>query len=268
MTTWLQARARIERLGGAVLDGLAAGADLARTFGATWRGVFRSQRPPGEVANQMYIIGNKSLLFVTVTLGFIGMVMVYQSCLQLNRITGDLSQVGNQFIKLLVQEFGPTITALMLATRVGAGIAAEVGSMKVTEQVDALRMSGVTPVSYLIVPRFIASVVMTIVMTIFGIMVAYGAGGMTAWSSYDLNPHMFFDLSRVEWFDLTVGATKTVCYGMAIPVISGFCGLRAQGSSEGVGWATTAAVIGSSFAVIVLDFIISASALFLTGGDL
>ena len=81
MTTWLQARARIERLGGAALDGLATGADLARTFGATWRGVFRSQRPPGEVANQMYIIGNKSLLFVTVTLGFIGMVMVYQSCL-------------------------------------------------------------------------------------------------------------------------------------------------------------------------------------------
>src|SRR5690606_12485951 len=85
-------RRRVERVGAAVLDGMDAGFELARTFGATVRGVFRSQRPPGEVLAQMYVIGNKSLLFVAVTLGFIGMVMVYQSCLQLNRITGDLSQ--------------------------------------------------------------------------------------------------------------------------------------------------------------------------------
>lgn len=248
---------RVERLGGLVVGGVRAGADLARTFGATWRGVFRSQRPPGEVANQMYIIGNKSLLFVCVTLGFIGMVMVFQSCLQLNRITGDLSQVGPQFLKLLIQDFGPSITALMLATRVGAGIAAEVGSMVVTEQVDALRMSGVTPIDYLITPRFIATVVMGGVLTVFGVLVAYAAGGLTAWSSFDLNPRTFFDPTQVRAFDLGLGMVKTLCYGMAIPVISGWCGLRARGSSEGVGAATTAAVIGSSLAVIVLNFIIS-----------
>jgi phospholipid/cholesterol/gamma-HCH transport system permease protein len=265
MNIWPPARTRIERLGGAALDGLAAAADLARTFGATWRGVFRSQRPAGEVANQMYIIGNKSLLFVTVTLGFIGMVMVYQTCLQLNRITGDLTQLGPEFLKILIQDFGPSITALMLATRVGAGIAAEIGSMKVTEQVDALRMSGVTPVDYLIAPRFIASVVMGAVLTVFGILVAYAAGGLTAWTSFDLNPRTFFDPSRVEAFDLILGGIKTLCYGMAIPVISGFCGLRARGSSEGVGAATTAAVIGSSLAVIVLNFIISGIGLILVG---
>ncbi len=265
MTLWPAARTRIERLGGAALDGLAAGVDLARTFGATWRGVLRSQRPPGETANQMYIIGNKSLLFVTVTLGFIGMVMVYQSCLQLNRITGDLTQVGPEFLKLIVQDFGPSITALMLATRVGAGIAAEIGSMKVTEQVDALRMSGVTPVDYLIAPRFIASVVMGLVLTVFGVLVAYGAGGLTAWSSFDLNPRTFFSVARVELFDVTLGLIKTLCYSMAIPVVSGFFGLRARGSSEGVGAATTAAVIGSSLAVIVLNFIISGIGLILVG---
>ena len=118
---------RVERIGAAALDGVAVARDLAATLAATVRGVVRSHRPPGEVAHQMHVVGNKSLLFVAVTLGFIGMVMVYQSCLQLNRITGDLSQVGPEFLKLIVSDFGPSITALMLATRVGAGIAAEVG---------------------------------------------------------------------------------------------------------------------------------------------
>jgi phospholipid/cholesterol/gamma-HCH transport system permease protein len=258
-------RGRIERLGAAVLDGYGAGRELAATSLATLRGVLRGQPPPGEVAQQMYIIGNKSLLFVAVTLGFIGMVMVYQSCLQLNRITGDLSQVGPEFLKLLIQEFGPSITALMLATRVGAGIAAEIGSMKVTEQVDALRMSGVTPIDYLITPRFIASVVMTAVLTVFAILIAYGAGGLTAATSFGVNPETFFDPSRVRVFDIALGATKTLCYGMAIPIISGFCGLRARGSSEGVGSATTLAVIGSSLAVILVNFVISGAGLMILG---
>jgi phospholipid/cholesterol/gamma-HCH transport system permease protein len=261
---------RIERLGASTLDNLAAGLDLARTFGAVVRGslVGRRQRPPGEVAAQMYVVGNKSLVFVAVTLGFIGMVMVYQACLQLQRITGDLSQVGPEFLKLLIQDFAPTITALMLATRVGAGIAAEIGSMKVTEQVDALRMSGVTPVDYLIVPRFMACVVMTVVMSVFGVAVAFGAGGLAAWSSFDVNPRVFFDPTRVALFDVGLGLAKAIAYGVAIPVISGFCGMRARGSSEGVGWATTAAVIGSSFAVIVIDFVLSGIGLYLIRGGI
>ena len=242
---------------------VAAGIALTRILGATLRGSVRGQRPPGEVVGQMYIIGNKSLLFIAVTMGFVGMVMVYQSCMQLDRITGDLSQLGPEFLKLLIQDFGPSITALMLATRVGAGIAAEVGSMVVTEQIDALRMSGVTPVNYLIVPRFLAALVMTSVLTIFGIMVAYGAGGLTAWASFDVNPRVFFDITRVRAFDVGIGATKALLCGTAIPVISGFCGLRARGSSAGVGAATTAAVIGSSLAVIVIAFIISGVGLFL-----
>jgi phospholipid/cholesterol/gamma-HCH transport system permease protein len=262
-----RARQRVERMGAGALDTLAAAGQLARTLALTWRGVLGGQRPPGEVANQMFVVGNKSLLFIAVTLGFIGMVMVYQSCLQLERITGDLSQVGPEFLKLLVQDFGPTITALMLATRVGAGIAAEIGSMVVTEQVDALRMSGVTPIDYLIAPRFIATLVMALVLSVFGVAVAFLAGGLTAWSSFDVNPRQFFDPGRVRFFHLGLGLIKAASYGMAIPVISGFCGLRARGSSEGVGAATTAAVIGSSLSVIVLDFVISGAGLLLVGRD-
>lgn len=225
-------------------------------------------RPKGEIVRQLYSIGNKSLVFIIVTVGFIGMVSTYQSCLQLLRAAPDLSQFGSQYIRLIVSDFGPTLTALMLATRVGAGIAAEIGSMKVTEQVDALRMSGVLPIDYLIVPRFVASVIMTLMLATLGGLVMYTAGGLTADFSFGVNPHTFYDLSLLRPRHLMLFVVKAVSYGAAIPIVAGFCGLRARGSSEGVGWATTAAVVGSSFAVIALDFVISATALFLTGGDL
>lgn len=259
---------RIEALGARALDGARAGVELWMVFVSTVAGLIRGGRPRGEIARQMYAIGNKSLLFVAVTLGFIGMVMIYQACLQFNRVTGDLSQVGPQFLPLIVSDFAPTLCAMMLATRVGAGIAAEIGSMKVTEQVDALRMSGVLPVDYLIVPRFVASVFMTVVLATLGGAIMYVAGGLTAHYQFGVNTRLFFDLGVVNFQHLGLGLVKAVSYGMAIPVVSGFCGLRAQGSSEGVGWATTAAVIGSSFAVIVLDFLISVAGFFVLGDAL
>jgi phospholipid/cholesterol/gamma-HCH transport system permease protein len=235
---------------------------------STIAGLLRSRRPRGEVARQMFSIGNRSLVFIIVTLGFIGMVMTYEACLQLSHVTGDFSQLGMQFIRLIVSDFAPTLCAMMLATRVGAGIAAEIGSMKVTEQVDALRMSGVLPIDYLIVPRFIASLVMTLALSVIGAAVMYLAGGLTAKYSFGVNPNLFFDLELLRLRHVGMFVVKALSYGAAIPVVAGFCGLRARGSSEGVGWATTAAVIGSSFAVIVLDFVISAAALFIFGGDL
>jgi phospholipid/cholesterol/gamma-HCH transport system permease protein len=177
-------------------------------------------------------------------------------------------QVGAQWARLLVLDVGPSLTAMMLATRVGAGIAAEIGSMKVTEQIDALRMSGVLPIDYLIVPRFIASLVMTVLLSVLGGVFMYAAGGLTARYSFGVNPGVFFDASQVRGRHAILLILKAVSYGAAIPVVAGFCGLRARGSSEGVGWATTAAVIGGSFSVIFLDFAISAAALLLTGGDL
>jgi phospholipid/cholesterol/gamma-HCH transport system permease protein len=267
---------RIETVGAAVTDAARAGVELWMVYVSTIAGILRGisrkrggrGRSRGEIRRQMYSIGNKSLVFIIVTLGFIGMVMTYQACLQLTNVTGDFSQIGTQFIRLIVSDFGPTLTAMMLATRVGAGIAAEIGSMKVTEQIDALRMSGVLPIDYLIVPRFVASIVMTLMLTVLGGAVMYGTGGLTADFSFGVNPNLFFDLTLVRPRHLILMIVKAVAYGAAIPIVAGFCGLRARGSSEGVGWATTAAVIGSSFAVIVLDFVISAAALFITGGDL
>jgi phospholipid/cholesterol/gamma-HCH transport system permease protein len=267
---------QITALGDAVLTLFREGAELWRVYVSTIAGLIRGfskrkdrrGRAKGELVRQMHQIGNRSIVFVVVTLGFIGMVMTYQTCLQLGRVTGDYSQVGSQFLRLIISDFGPTLTGMMLATRVGAGIAAEIGSMKVTEQIDALRMSGVLPIDYLIVPRFLACLVMTLMLAILGSVVMYVAGGITAQYSFGVNPNTFFDLGFIRPRHVILFIIKGCAYGAAIPIVAGFCGLRARGSSEGVGWATTAAVIGSSFAVIVLDFVISASALWVTGGDL
>jgi phospholipid/cholesterol/gamma-HCH transport system permease protein len=257
----MNVRSDIATIGSRVLDAVDATVDLWRVLASTLSGAthryWRGARPPGELARQMYLVGNKSLVFVAVTLGFIGMVMVYQTCLLTTQVVDGRGQVGQQWARLLVIDVGPSLTAMMLATRVGAGIAAEIGSMKVTEQIDALRMSGVNPIDYLIVPRFFACTVMMVVLSMFGMAVAWGTGGLTGYYSFQINPRIFFDMSMVAPSHMALGMIKAVAFGMAIPVVSGFCGLRARGSSEGVGWATTAAVIGSSFAVLVLDFLIS-----------
>ena len=259
---------RIEKLGAALLGALsAARGTLALLFGAL-RGIVHRDYPKGEIARQMYVIGNKSLLFICITMGFLGMVMVMQSGEQINRITGDLSPLGAQFLRLFIQEFAPTITALMLATRVGAGIAAEVGSMKVSEQIDALRLSGITPTSYLITPRLVASICMTYVLTVFAVVVTFTAGGLAAWSVFGLNPHVFFDSSQVHTYDIILGSCKAIAYGTAIPVIAGYCGMEARGGSEGVGLATTNAVIGGSFAVLQIDFLFSGIGFAFFGGGL
>lgn len=248
----------VRKMGARAVDFAIAAKTLLSVLFSTFIGSFKGDRPKGEVVRQMYQVGNKSLLFVTATIGFLGMVLVFQVCLQINKITGDMSQVGPEFIKGMVHAFVPSLTAMMLATRVGAGIAAEIGSMMVTEQVDALRMCGVDPIDYLVVPRFLASVFMTVVLSIYGTLVSILSGALMAYASFGVNPYVFFVFDKVTTGDAVIGLTKCIVFGAAIPIVSGYCGLTTHGGSEGVGKATTRAVINSSLAVIMLDFIVSA----------
>lgn len=210
-----------------------------------------------RVMEQLHEIGNRSLMFVALTLGFLGMILVFQAGFQAQRITGDLRLLGPLFLQLLLREFGPTITAMMVATRVGSGMAAHIGSMVVTEQVDALRMSAAQPVDYLVVPRFLASAVMMVVLTIFGCLVSYVAGAITANTAFGVNYYTFVDVGMVGWFDLIIGLVKASAYGLAIPITACHAGLNVFGGSAGVGRATTTAVVNSSLAVVILDFLIS-----------
>jgi phospholipid/cholesterol/gamma-HCH transport system permease protein len=208
----------------------------------------------------MYEIGNKSLAFITITMGFMGMILVYQAGLQTKRVLPEFSMLGATYLEILVRDFAASLASLMLATRVGAGIAAEIGSMVVTEQVDALRMCAADPIDYLIAPRFIASILMTAILVIWAGTVAFLAGAATAYVAFDVSWRTFFNMQMVDHGDLITGLTKCVAYGAAIPVVSGYCGLSTFGGSEGVGWATTRAVVNSSLAIIILNFFISGAA--------
>ncbi|AKT40473.1 MlaE family ABC transporter permease [Chondromyces crocatus] len=233
------------------------GGDLASVFVRTLYYCVQGRRERGAVLQQMYEIGNKSIFFLSLVMAFLGMILVYQAGTQTKRVVPDLTMLGANYLELLVRELAPTIGALMLATRVGAGIAAEIGSMVVTEQVDALRMSAADPIDYLIKPRFIASVLMTTCLIVWSSAVAFVAGMLMAYTTFDVMPRTFMNASLVDAGDLTVGLVKCLAYGAAIPVVAGHSGLSTYGGSEGVGWATTRAVVNSSLAVIILDVIIS-----------
>lgn len=233
---------------------------LRDTYGLLVQTLYYSARGRlelGAILRQMYEIGNRSLAFLCIVMGFVGMILVYQAGMQTLRVVPDLSRLGATFIELLVKDLGPSICALMLATRVGAGIAAEIGSMVVTEQVDALRMCAANPVDYLVKPRFLASICMTLLLVVCASTVAVGTGMVTAHAYFDISARTFLNFQRVGPSDLIVGVTKCLAYGAAIPIISSQAGLRTFGGSEGVGSATTRAVVNSSLAVVIMNFFIS-----------
>jgi phospholipid/cholesterol/gamma-HCH transport system permease protein len=254
-------------LGAGLVDGIRQLRSLGWVTARTFAFAFRSpkSRKKGEVLGQMYEVGNRSLLFVTATMGFLGMIMIFQGCLQAQRIIGNLSLIGPVFLQLLVRDFGPSICALMVATRVGSGIAAEIGSMVVTDQVDALRMCGADPVNYLVVPRFLATTVMMFVLAVYAVFVAHIAGMFTAHLGFQVAPETYLQTFMVQASDVVTGCVKAVTFGMTIPIIAGWCGLTTRGGSEGVGWATTKAVVATSFAVILENLLISSLAYLITG---
>lgn len=236
---------------------LALPLELAKLLGETLRAMVT--RPPsfGRLLEQMHNVGNRSLVFISITLGFLGLISVYQGCIQAQKVLPDLSLVGATFIGVMVSEFGPTMTALMVATRVGSGIAAELGTMVVTEQVEALKVTNTDPVEFIVVPRFMACVLMMFVLTSYAILVAVLAGMLIADLRFQINPSTFLSLAYTTWDDLYVGLIKCFAYGVSIPIIAAESGFKAKGGSEGVGQATTRSVVNTLFAVIILDFLIA-----------
>lgn len=255
----------VHDLGAAAIDLFIGGRELYSVFVRTLYYVFRGKRDRGAVVRQMFEIGNRSLFFVSITMGFIGMILLYQAGLQAKRVVPDYTMLGATYLELLVRDLAASLGALMLATRVGAGIAAEIGSMVVTEQVDALRMCAADPIDFLLVPRFLASMVMTTALIVWGAVIAFVAGAATANVAFDVPVQTFCNMSLIDAGDLTIGLSKCVAYGAAIPIVSGYCGLSTFGGSEGVGWATTRAVVNSSLAIIILNAIISTAGLLVFG---
>ncbi len=199
------------------------------------------------------------MLLVAITLAFVGMVLVFHACIQSQRVLGEMSLVGPAFLQLIIREFGPTIVALMIAARVGAGISAELASMVVTEQVDALRMNGADPARYLVAPRLVSVWIMTVALCVFGCAVAAVSGAVTANLLFGLSYDTFISFSMTRTGDLVTGLAKASAYGFYIPLAASWAGLSASSGSEGVGRATTAGVVVGSLGVIVLSAVIGAA---------
>jgi len=232
-------------------------------FGILIAAMFRSLREARiflrRLPEQMYLIGNSSLPIVLITATFSGMVTSVQAAYQ---ITGyvPLYIVGSAVGESMILELGPVITALVLAGRVGASIAAELGTMRVTEQIDALESLAINPVAFLVVPRVIAGMIMVPVLTVLADFVGIIGGWLISIATIDLTTTEFFKGFRM-WFktwDAVYGIIKSLFFGVGITVIGCYEGFHTSGGAEGVGRATTRAVVSACLVILVLDYVLAA----------
>jgi phospholipid/cholesterol/gamma-HCH transport system permease protein len=207
---------------------------------------------------QLLQLGVRSLTITNVTLLFTGMVLSIQTAYSVASYGGD-GFVGDIVALSVVRELGPVLTALMVAGRVGAGITAELGSMTVTEQVDALRALAADPVRKLVVPRVGALVLVLPVLTILADTVALFGGLLMAVFEIGQTRAYYVShvLSALTVQDLFSGVGKTFFFAFAIGIIACYNGLGARGGADGVGKATTSTVVVSSLTVIISDFFLT-----------
>lgn len=217
-------------------------------------------QPPawGLIRDQMYEIGVMSLPVVAITGFSTGMVLAAQAFFQLSD-KGLVSATGLMVTKAMMVELGPVLTAFMVTGRVGAAMCAELGSMRVTEQVDALRSMAVNPLRYLIAPRFIAGTLMMPVLTIFSTIMGVVGGYMIAVGYYKMPSNSFLDPlpTNITTFDFVSGLVKATAFGIIIVTISCFKGLRTKGGAAGVGRSTTSSVVICYSVILISNFLIT-----------
>jgi phospholipid/cholesterol/gamma-HCH transport system permease protein len=204
-----------------------------------------------------YQIGVLSVPVVVVTGAFIGMVLAAQTYDQL-RLMRLETQLGAVINVSLVQELGPVLAATMLAGRVGSSIAAELGTMRVTEQIDALRSLGADPIQYLVVPRFLACCLLIPLLTALGDSTGILSGWVMATQLFHINSFHYWYHSQmlVSAYDVFCGLFKSVFFGAAIAVISCHRGFHCGAGAQGVGQAATQAFVLSFAAILALDFVL------------
>jgi len=220
-------------------------------------------RPPFDrknILNQMLEVGYKSIPVTTITLFFTGMVMALQIGKAMDALmSGSSVFIGSAVTISMFRELCPVLTGLLLAGRVGSSIAAEIGTMKVTEQIDALRTLSAEPVQYLSVPRFISCVVMTPALTVITDIVGVLGGAVVAFFSLGITPDNYISniLQNIGLGDFLSGLSKSVFFGMEIAVISCVSGFNTSGGAEGVGKSTIQAVVRSSMVILISDYFLT-----------
>lgn len=230
-------------------------AAVTRLLVSTVALVFTAPPKWRHISAQMFSMGVLSLPVVLVTGAFMGMVVAAQSFYLLHKITMETA-IGPLVSLSMANELGPVITAVILAGRVGASMAAELGTMKVTEQIDALRAMGTSPTRYLVVPRFISAIFMVPLLTAFGIFIGIVGGALVAIALKGVNAAYFMQYMYyyTEASDLRTGLVKSAVFGGIIVIVACHRGFAAEGGAEGVGRAATRTMVISCIVILIVDF--------------
>lgn len=220
--------------------------------------LFRTPRYFQDTFQQMDSVGVKSTLIIILTGFFTGGVLALQSSKSLQAF-GAVNLTGQLVALSLIRELGPVLTALMIAGRVGSGIASELGSMIVTEQIDAMRALGTDPTKKLVTPRMIACTTMVPLLTVLADLFGLVGGWMVSSYTLQLNTNLYWNtaLRSVEYIDALEGLIKPIAFGFIVGMVGCYFGLRTRGGTRGVGESTTKAVVFASILVIVTDFFLS-----------
>jgi len=233
------------------------------------RSVTNLLKPPyywSDILEQMDIIGVGSLPIVVLTGFFIGAVMVLQTAAQFIRF-GQTALTADAVSLALVRELGPTISGLLVTGRNGSSIASELGSMVVTEQVDAMRAMGTDPTRKLVTPRMVATVLMLPLLTAMADLSGLIGGFVVSTFTLRLGAIAFWTraIDALDFSDLMQGLTKPLIFGFILSTVGCYHGLRVRGGTQGVGRATTSAVVASSVFILVANFFLTKIMLFLAG---
>ena len=210
------------------------------------------------ILKQLYNIGVGSLAVVAITGFFTGLVLAAQSFYQLD--SKGLSGITGLMVgKAMITELGPILTAFMVTGRVGAAICAELGTMRVTEQIDALRSMAVNPNRYLVAPRFLAGMIMMPMLTLFSIVMGIFGGYLISVFFFDMTPSAYFDPMpmHITMFDFFNGTVKAFFFGILIMTISCYKGMNTTGGAEGVGRNTTSSVVVCYIAILFSNFFLT-----------
>lgn len=248
----------LERFGETASEFLLYVGGITRLAGQTVREAFRRPFEFGILMRQFEQIGVRSISIALVTSLFIGMVLALQTAYALVAFGGKLF-IGKVVSLSLVRELAPVLMALMVGGRVGAGMTAEIGTMKVTEQIDALRALATSPVRKLVVPKVVATTLMLPVLTVIACGVGIAGGLIIAVFNLNLTANFYLRsvMTTLQYNDLASGIGKTFFFGFAIALIACYNGLRVTGGADGVGRATTSTVVTGAISVLILDFFLT-----------
>lgn len=251
-------RGTIESLGGRVINFVTDMGGIFLMIVGIFRAIPTIYKRLRLILDQMLMMGVRSLPLVLLTSVFTGSVTAWQAAYQLKGLA-PVEWVGLTVAKTVFMELGPVLTSLVMAGRVGASIAAELGTMRVTEQIDALDAMGIDPVGYLVMPRMISGLIMVPILTIFSDMIAIAGGLLVAVYMVNISYEMFINgiKSYVFVSDFLSGLVKSIGFGGIIALMGCYMGFNAKGGAEGVGVATTRAVVASSVLILIADYLLA-----------